>query len=278
MTISDVGVFLNTTGIPDPESACAAVRELGFQSIQFGSLADRYYSPKGAGQLARLLQEYGLRAVALCIVHDGESYDDVDAVRRTVGFIPAETAASRVRFSKRCVDTAALLGIPLVTTHVGILPTAPDDPAFQRVQHAVYQVASHAQRCGVQFAIETGQETAEELIEFLRRVDVPVGINFDGANFIAYGTQDPLDALRLLYPQTVGVHIKDRLPPSAAGQLGPACPLGQGIAQVDETLRFLKTAGFSGPLILETYTDADHLEVLAVARAYTLERLADQHA
>jgi len=224
-----------------------------------------------------VLQEYGLGAVALCIVHDGESYDDVDAVRRTVGYIPAETAASRVRFSQRCVDTAAVLGIPLVTTHVGILPTDPDDPAYQRVQDAVHQVASYAQRCGVQFAIETGQETAEQLMEFLDRLDVPVGINFDGANFIAYGTQDPLDALRLLYPQTLGVHIKDRAPPSAPDQLGPPSPLGQGRAQVDETLRFLRMAGFAGPLILETYTDADHLEVLAAARAYILDRLVEQH-
>jgi sugar phosphate isomerase/epimerase len=273
MAVSDVGVFLNTTGITDPERACAAVRELGFRSIQFGWLPDRFYAPEGTRQLARMLQNDGLTAVALCIVHDGESYADIDAVRRTVGFIPAETVAARVHYSQRCVDAAVALDIPLVTTHIGILPADPHDPVYQRVQSAVHQLAVYAHGCGVQLAIETGQETAEQLLELIRRLEVPVGINFDGANFIAYGTQDPLDALKRLYAHTVGVHIKDRMPPPAPGLLGPSWPLGRGQARVDETLNYLRVAGYNGPIILETYTDADHLDVLTEARDYVVGRL-----
>jgi sugar phosphate isomerase/epimerase len=225
------------------------------------------------GQLAASLEAYGLRAVALCLVYDGESYADVEAVRNTVGFLPAETVAARVSYSQRCVDAAASLGIPLVTTHIGLLPANPHDPAYQRVQAAVQQVASYAHRHGVQLALETGQETAEELLAFIARLDAPAGVNFDGANFIAYGTQEPLDALRLLYPQILSVHIKDYTPPVAAGRLGNACPLGQGAAQVDETLRFLETAGFPGPVILETYSKTDPLQTLASSRAYVLNRL-----
>jgi sugar phosphate isomerase/epimerase len=128
----------------------------------------------------------------------------------------------------------------------------------------------------VHFALETGQETAEELLEFLRRIDTPVGVNFDGANFIAYGTQDPIEALHLLYPKMQGVHIKDYIPPAASGLLGSPCPLGQGAARVDETLGFLQTAGFAGPLILETYSDTDRLQTLAASRAYILDRLLEQ--
>jgi sugar phosphate isomerase/epimerase len=275
MVASDVGVFLNTAGIEDPRRACAAVRELGFRLVQFGKLADHYYSPAGIEQLTRTLQEHGLQAVALCIVHDGESYADLDAVRRTVGFIPAETVEHRVSFSLRCIETAAALAIPLVTTHVGILPDAPADPAYQRVQRAVHDVAAYARRCGVQFAIETGQETADQLLAFLDRLDLPVGINFDGANFIAYATQDPLEALRLLYPRTLGVHIKDYTPPPAPNLLGRPCPLGQGSARVDETLDLLRADGFTGPLILETYSEVDRLQMLAASRAYVCGRLAD---
>src|SRR5688500_8249201 len=93
MAVSDVGLFLNTTGISDTERACAAVRELGFRMIQFGKLADHYYSPQGTRQLTTMLQELELRPVALCIVHDGESYSDLESVRQTVGFIQATTAA-----------------------------------------------------------------------------------------------------------------------------------------------------------------------------------------
>ena len=135
------------------------------------------------------------------------------------------------------------------------------------------QVAAHAQARGVSLAIETGQESAEELLDFLSRLQTPVGVNFDGANFIAYGTQDPLAALRLLYSRALGVHIKDYLPPTP-DRLVRRCPIGQGAARVDETLRFLVEREYSGPLILETYDDENPLQTLAYSRAYVLDRLA----
>ena len=273
MAVSDVGVFLNTTGIADVAAACRAVRELGFREIQLGKLPDEYHSPPGRRHLKEILDGEGLRAVALSIVHEGGSYADVDAVRRTVGFLPLETVEARVQFSFRCLDTVAALGIPLVTTHIGMLPADPNDPGYVRVQRAVERVATYAQRIGAQYAIETGQETAEELLAFIDRVDAPVAVNFDGPNFVAYRTQDPMEALRLLYPRAAGVHIKDYLPPRAPGLLSEACPLGEGAGRVDDTLRFLMDAGYAGPLILETYDRVAPLDTLARSRAYVLERL-----
>jgi L-ribulose-5-phosphate 3-epimerase len=271
--VSDVGVFLNTTGIDDVAEACRAARALGFSEIQLGKLPDAYHSPPGRRRLAEILEGEGLRAVALSIVHEGGSYANLEAVRRTVGFLPPETVEARVQFSFRCLDTVAALGIPLVTTHVGLLPSDPRDEGYQRVLHAVERVATYAQRIGATYAIETGQETAEALLEFIARVDAPVAVNFDGPNFIAYQTQDPIEALTLLYPQTAGVHIKDYLVPAAPGLLSQACPLGEGAGRVDETLRFLVEADYGGPLILETYDRVAPLETLARSRAYVLDRL-----
>lgn len=273
MPARDVGVFLNTTGIADVEAACRAVRELGFREIQLGKLPDDYHSPPGRQRLAEILEREGLRAVALSIVHDGGSYANVDAVRRTVGFLPPETVEARVQFSLRCLDTVAALGIPLVTTHVGLLPADSNDAGYQRVQRAVGRVATYAQRIGTQYAIETGQETAQELLGFIDRIDAPVAVNFDGPNFIAYQTQDPMEALGLLYAKTAGVHIKDYLVPAAPGLLSQACPLGEGAGRVDDTLRFLIDADYAGPLILETYDRLAPLETLARSRAYVLSRL-----
>jgi sugar phosphate isomerase/epimerase len=275
MPVSDVGAFLNTTGIDDVAAACRAVRELGFREIQLGKLPDEYHSPPGRKRLAEILRNEGLRAVALSIVHEGGSYADVDAVRRTVGFLPPETVEARVQFSFRCLDTVAALGIPLVTTHVGLLPADPDDAGYRRVLHAVERVAAYAQRIGTQYAIETGQETAVELLAFIDRVDAPVAVNFDGPNFIAYRTQDPIEALQVLYPRAAGVHIKDYLVPAAPGLLSQACQLGEGAGRVDDTLRFLIEADYSGPLILETYDRVAPLETLARSRAYVLSRLSN---
>jgi L-ribulose-5-phosphate 3-epimerase len=268
MTVPEVGVFLSTSRIPNVADALAAVQTLGFRAVQLGKLADSAYSAAGVRDLARLLQQHGLVASSLCIVYDGESYANIDAVYRTVGLLPPETVADRVAYSQRCVNAAVDLGITLVTFHIGMLPADPADPGYQRIQDAVDQIAANAAKRGVKIGLETGQETAVELLAFIARLATPVGVNFDGANFIAYGTADPVAALEVLYPQIIGVHIKDYALPAAPGLLSRSAPLGQGAARVDDTVRYLLNAGFAGPLILETYDSVNPLQTLAEARAY----------
>jgi L-ribulose-5-phosphate 3-epimerase len=276
----EVGVFLNSarTYLPgtralDVEGACAAVRELGFATVQLGKLPDALYAPAGAGRLAEVLRRHGLTAAALTMVYDGESYADLESVRRTVGFMPAERVEERVAYSWRCVDTAAELGVPLVTTHVGLIPADERDPAYRRVLDATDRVAARAADRGVRLALETGQESAEELVRFLDRLAHPAGVNFDGANFVCYEKDEPLAALPALYARVLGVHVKDYLPPDGA-RLIRTCRLGEGAARVDETIDFLVEAGFPGPLILEVYDDADPIGTIAAARDYVRARLA----
>jgi sugar phosphate isomerase/epimerase len=275
MGAPEVGVFLSTTRIEDPAAACAAVRALGFRVVQLGKLPAACYTPAGNETLAGLLRRHELHAESLCVVFDGERYDSVEAVSGTVGFLPEGPLAERLAYTRRCIDTAAALGIPLVTFHMGMLPPSSTDPAYRRLQRAVDGVGAYAAGCGVTIGLETGQETAAELLAFLDRLSAPVKVNYDGGNFVAYQTGDPLEALQALYPQTVGVHLKDRLPPPAPGLIGPGERLGQGVAGVDETLRLLLRLGWSRPVILETYAvrGDDPIETLTHARSYVLERL-----
>jgi sugar phosphate isomerase/epimerase len=275
VSLPDVGVFLSTTRIKDPAEACAAVQALGFRIVQLGKLPDACYTPAGAEELRGILRRQELTAVSLCVVFDGESYDSVESVSRTVGFLPEAPLEGRLAYTRRCIDTAAALGIPLVTFHMGMLPAAVDDPAYRRVLRAVDEVATYAAKREVTIGLETGQESAAALLAFLDRCSVPVKVNYDGGNFVAYGTDDPIDALKALYPQTVGVHIKDRRPPERPGLVGPGWRLGEGTARVDETLQVLLDLGWTQPLILETYAvkGDDAIETLAHARAYVIERL-----
>ena len=270
-----VGAFLSTTRIEDPAEACAAVQALGFRVVQLGKLPDSSYTPEGSAELERILRQNALTAISLCVVFDGERYDTVESVSTTVGFLPAEPLEGRLAYTRACIDTAATLGIPLVTFHMGMLPSSPASEPYQRVQRAVDQVGAYAAKKGVTIGLETGQESSAELLAFLDRLDSPVKVNYDGGNFIAYQTDDPLDALRALYPQVVGVHIKDRIPPQAPGMIGPGERLGKGVARVDETLALLLELGWSEPIILETYAVKvdDPIETLTHARAYVRERL-----
>jgi L-ribulose-5-phosphate 3-epimerase len=275
MGAPEVGVFLSTTRINDPAEACAAVRRLGFRVVQLGKLPDTLYTPDGVESLRGILRRHGLEAISLCIVFDGERYDTVESVSRTVGFLPEGPLAARLEYSRRCIDTAAALGIPLATFHMGMLPASPADAAYQRVQRAVEEVGGYAAQRGVTIGLETGQESAAALLAFLDRLSAPVRVNYDGGNFVAYQTDDPLDALRTLFPKVAGVHIKDRRPPERPGLIGPGWRIGEGTARVDETIRLLRELGWNAPLVLETYAVSgdEPIQTLTQARAYVLERL-----
>jgi sugar phosphate isomerase/epimerase len=78
-----------------------------------------------------------------------------------------------------------------------------------------------------------------------------VGVNFDAANFILYGSDDPLAALETLAPFVRGVHCKDGRRPERIGQLGVEVPIGQGEVDFPQFLAALGQHGYTGPLIIE---------------------------
>ncbi len=279
MATPEIGLFLSVLRCPDVERACALAHDLGFRVIQCGKLADHVYTADGATMLAAVLRRFQLEATALTLVYDGESYASIDAVRRTVGLVPPETRLSRLAYSRRCIDTASAIGVPLVTAHLGFIPSDTTDPDYGSILAAVDDLALYGRARGVQLGLETGQETAEELLTFIARLTVPVGVNFDGANFVAYGIQDPHIALELLRPHLVGVHVKDYTHPISRELLGRPCPLGEGAARVLDTIALLATSGYSEPIILETYDGADPIQTLTSARNLVTqywERLSHQ--
>ena len=82
---------------------------------------------------------------------------------------------------------------------------------------------------GIKIGLETGQETADTLLEALESLDRPeVGVNFDPANMILYGMGDPVVSLRKLAPRVVAMHAKDAVPTAVPGTWGREVPLGEG--------------------------------------------------
>jgi sugar phosphate isomerase/epimerase len=277
-----LGVFLNCTGRQEPAEAIAAATSLGLSVIQVGKLPDRFYSPAAAGaaQFRKLMDAAGVRAASAVIAFDGESYTDWNAVANTVGYRPAKLLKARLEYSRGCVDFAAELGAPLVTTHMGILPKDEKDPLYQRLLGAVREVAAHCAKRGVGLSLETGQETAEELARFLDRLsEYRVGVNFDTANLILYGLGDSPGALAHLVDKVTSVHVKDGLPPRLRrrGALGVETRLGEGRAEVAKCLGLLDEAGFGGPLIIENYVASvlhtDPLDELRRARDFIQKTL-----
>jgi len=118
----------------------------------------------------------------------------------------------------------------------------------------VRRVCDHCAKNKQTFALETGQESADTLLRFLIDVNRDnLGINFDPANMILYGTGDPIDAIGTLAMHVLSVHCKDGdwPPKGVPGVLGEEKPLGQGAVGMERFIHKLKSMHFKGPLNIE---------------------------
>jgi sugar phosphate isomerase/epimerase len=186
--------------------------------------------------------------------YEGEDYADIPTVERTVGFIPAGTREVRERRTYEVSEFAKILGAGGIACHIGCVPEDPEHPDYVGVRDLVRRVCDRAAKHGQTFALETGQEPARILLEFLKDVDRPnLRINFDPANMILYGSGDPIDALREVGHLVVSVHAKDGdWPPAGVpGALGKERPLGQGSVGMERFVATLREIGYTGPLNVE---------------------------
>jgi sugar phosphate isomerase/epimerase len=230
------------------------VRSAGVRCGQLGLPGGMELTAAAAQQWKRELDAAQFTIVTVFAAYDGESYADIPTVQRTVGFIPRATREERERRTLAVSDFAAKLGVKSIACHIGFVPEDEADPDYVAVRDLVRRICDHAARYGQTFALETGQERAEVLLRFLSDCERPnLGINFDPANLILYGTGEPIPALRTLAPHVLSVHAKDGdwPPKDVPGALGSERALGEGSVGIGEFVRTLAEVGFGGPLNIE---------------------------
>jgi len=236
----------------DPAQTLAELTALGLHSGQLGLSGDLDLTC--ASQWRDALEAAEFSVFTVFAAYSGESYADIPTVQRTVGFIPAATRAEREGRTMGVSDFAKVIGAPGIATHIGFVPESREDPDYQAVRDMVRRICDHAATHRQTFALETGQEPARTLLAFLNDVDRPnLGINFDPANMILYGTGDPIEALGILGPRVLTVHCKDGdwPEPGESGALGSERPLGEGSVGIGRFLAALRQAGYRGPLSIE---------------------------
>ncbi len=150
-------------------------------------------------------------------------------------------------------DFACLLGCGAIGLHLGFVPHNTSDPRFKDVVQVTRQLCDHAQSNVQAVHLETGQETAEALLQFIHAVERPnLYINFDPANMILYGTGNPIEALRSVGRYVKSVHCKDGLWSDQPGVTwGREVKLGDGDVGIEQYLRTLQEIGYDGPLTIE---------------------------
>ena len=228
-------------------------RELRVPTIQLHAPHGASRTPEKAQAFLAQLREYGITLTAVFGGFDGESYADIPTVARTIGLVPPETRAARTKEFKEIADFAHLLGCKALGSHIGCVPHDRSLPLYQEVVAATREVCDHCAKNGQALHLETGQESAEDLLAFLQEVGRPnLFINFDPANMILYGTAEPIAALKQVGKFVRSVHCKDGTWAKHPGkEWGAEVPLGQGDVGMYNYLKTLQEIGYKGPLTME---------------------------
>lgn len=159
----------------------------------------------------------------------GETYESI-AHTHGYGLVPIKTRDANVAELLRVISLAHQLQAQAVGLHIGHL-TGRDMDGYEGLVDTVRELAN---RCDLQggIVLETGQEPADVLLEFLEDVNSDeLAINFDPANMIMYASGDPMAAFRKVAKYVRSIHCKDAksAPEKERGvKFGTQVSLGEG--------------------------------------------------
>lgn len=227
--------------------------ELGIRTIQLHAPHRGSRTPENAEKFLARLEELGIELTAVFGGFDGESYADIPTVVETVGLVPRDTREARLKEMKEICDFARLLGCDVVALHLGFVPHDKNDPLYREVIEVTRALCDHATENDQSVHLETGQETADGLLQFIADTERDnLFINFDPANMILYGTGQPIEALKKVGKFVRSVHCKDGTWSDKPGETwGKEVPLGEGQVDMEAYLKTLLEIGYRGPLTIE---------------------------
>ncbi len=229
-------------------------KELGIHTVQVHTPHKESRNEAAAAAFLQRCKEADITITCLFGGFEGESYADIETTARTVGLVPEGTRAARAAEMKEISDFAKLLGCNTLGMHIGFVPEK-STASYKSLIEVTRDLLDHVKRNGQSMHLETGQETADHLLEFMHDVGRDnLFINFDPANMILYGTGDPIEALKKVGHLVRSIHCKDAKW-AAADQRGKGwgteVALGEGDVGMETYLRTLQDVGYSGPLTIE---------------------------
>ena len=234
-----------------PEDLIAKLRAVGIGQIQL-ALDPLRTAPEVWHKAPEMFRENGITVVSGMFGCVGEDYSTLQTIRLTGGFVPDATWEENWRNVGVTVALAQMLSLKLVTFHAGLLPHEKRDPSFEKLKRRLIQFADAFRMAGIVLGLETGQETASNLLALLQTINHPnLCVNFDPANMLLYDQGDPIEAVRLLGPWIRQVHIKDAIRTSTPGAWGEEVVVGTGEVNWPEFFSALTGIGFKGFLCIE---------------------------
>ena len=256
-----------------PKQLIEQLQAVGLSRIQC-ALDPVRQDPSVWGRLADECSSAGIQFASGMFGCVGEDYTTMDSIRRTGGIVPDATWEQNWKNIQAAAELAKTMNLKLVSFHAGFLPHDENDPATAALTHRLRLVADVFGAKKIDLALETGQETADTLNEFLNKLARPnVGVNFDPANMILYDKGDPIEALRTLGPWLKQCHIKDANKTRVPGTWGDEVVVGTGQVDWKEFFRTLEELKFEGDLCIEREAGTQRVQDIRAARTF-IESLA----
>src|SRR5687767_5079362 len=144
----------------------ASVKRLGLAHMQLALWPLVRLDDKVKHQELGILRNSGITFTAGMIGFPGEDYASIATIKKTGGFVPDDEFAVRRAFTKSAGQIARELGMNLLSAHIGFVPPS-SDPGYATMLERICLVAGDLGELDVELAMETGQETAPELLQFL---------------------------------------------------------------------------------------------------------------
>lgn len=266
----DIGVCSWSIDRHDVTGSLACAGELGLVAAQIGFFTEASVQSADAGAIATAAQDAGVTLVGSFIAFEDEDYRSIDSIARTGGFAPDDLFDNRLALTETVAGLTASLGCPTLAVHIGTVPADPPDSSFAKLVERTAVVADRLATHGLTLLIETGRESADTLVQFMHAVGREnIGVNFDPANFVVYGTDEPVAAVKTLAGHVRLVHMKDAVRSEAPGTTyGRPAGLGGGDACIARLTSKLRTIGYDGPLLIECSGSQAGTETVARAADY----------
>lgn len=259
-----IGIITDCFKLPLYDSIKKA-GELGVDGIQIyattGEFSPYSLDKQKKEEIKNLLKENNLEISALC--GDMGGY----------GFQIAKDNIERIKKTKDIIDLAYEFSVPVITTHIGVIPADKNHPRYSVMLEAMNECGKYAAKKNITLAIETGPESAKTLLSFLEDTECGVGVNLDPANFVMVTDQDPVEAVKLLKDYIVHTHAKDgKMLKKTDPEIIYDCfarggiealnvsdyfietPLGEGNVDFISYIDALKSIGYNGYLTIERET------------------------
>lgn len=254
MFVFDLGYCTWTVNRADPRAAIERVGAIdGLRAVQVGVFSKSAVTEADPAAMRSAAERAGVSIVGFFLGFEGEDYQSIATIAATGGLAPDQLVDERLSLLDAAAAMTRALEASTLSIHAGTIPEDDASESRRRLINRARSAAEIAARYGLKLLLETGRESAAALSRFMVDVGAPnLAVSFDPANFVIYGTDDPVKAVAVLRDRMELVHLKDATcSPRPGVTYGAKAPFGTGDVMIPRVLSKLRAVGYSGPLLLE---------------------------